>query len=71
MTILSFLQQPLSIHVPSPFQAVTAAVVRLLHWQDVHRQRNHLSQLDDRMLEDIGLTRADVDYEISKPVWRL
>ena len=71
MTILSYLQHPLSIPLPSPFQAVTAAVVRLLQWQDRHRQRKHLAELDDRMLEDIRLTRADVDYEISKPVWRL
>jgi uncharacterized protein YjiS (DUF1127 family) len=70
MTILSFLQHPLSIQVPSPFQAVTAAVVRLLYWQDMHRQRKHLSELDDRMLADIGLTRADVAYEVEKPVWR-
>ncbi len=71
MTILSLLQQPLPAHAPRPLQALTAMVGRVLSWQDVHCQRKHLAELDDRMLADIGLTRADVAYEIAKPVWRL
>lgn len=35
-----------------------------------HRERNALSAMDDRLLRDIGVTRADVDQEINKPVWR-
>jgi uncharacterized protein YjiS (DUF1127 family) len=34
------------------------------------QSRNLLSQLDDYMLKDIGLTRADVWYEAGKPFWR-
>lgn len=30
------------------------------HWNDVRRTRKALSQLSDRELEDIGLTRADI-----------
>ncbi len=34
-------------------------------------QRQNLMDLDDRMLHDIGISRADVDHEASKPFWRL
>ena len=71
MTLPSLLQRPLSFHVPSPLEAIVAAVLRLLVWQERGRQRKHLSELDDRMLEDIGLSRADVHNEITKPIWRL
>ena len=43
----------------------------LLEWEDRARQRRRLSELDDRMLEDIGLTRADVSREVEKPFWML
>jgi uncharacterized protein YjiS (DUF1127 family) len=34
------------------------------------RQRRELAALSDHSLRDIGLSRADVDVEISKPIWR-
>lgn len=34
------------------------------------RQRRALLSLDDRILKDIGLTRADVWLEARKPPWR-
>ena len=39
-------------------------------WRERSRQRHALLRLDDRMLRDIGLSRADVDCEASKPFWR-
>ena len=33
-------------------------------------QRRALAGLNDRMLADMGLTRADVEREIRKPVWQ-
>jgi uncharacterized protein YjiS (DUF1127 family) len=33
-----------------------------------HRSRVHLLELDDRMLRDMGLTRADVDAELRQPL---
>jgi|UPI00055702EB uncharacterized protein YjiS (DUF1127 family) len=34
------------------------------------RQRRDLAVLSDHSLRDIGLSRTDVDLEISKPFWR-
>jgi uncharacterized protein YjiS (DUF1127 family) len=34
------------------------------------RERSVLRALDDHMLRDVGLTRADVYREVSKPFWR-
>jgi uncharacterized protein YjiS (DUF1127 family) len=33
------------------------------------RSRTWLTELDDRMLKDIGITRADVEWEANKPFW--
>jgi len=46
------------------------SVDALLDWQERARQRHHLSELDDHMLHDIGLSRTDVELEITKPIWR-
>lgn len=40
-------------------------------WAARSRQRHDLAKLDDASLRDIGLTRSDVDHEISKPFWQL
>ena len=39
-------------------------------WQQRAQQRHHLQQLNDTMLKDIGLTRADIAAEAAKPFWR-
>lgn len=39
-------------------------------WQDRARQRRHLAELDDRLLRDIGLSRADVEAERRKLPWQ-
>lgn len=51
--------------------ALPTAILRvLLVWQDRAHQRRHLATLDDRLLRDMGLSRADVDHETSLPFWR-
>jgi uncharacterized protein YjiS (DUF1127 family) len=42
----------------------------LLDWQDRARQRHRLGEMDDHLLRDIGLSRADLEHEIEKPFWR-
>ena len=38
-------------------------------WIDRSRQRQHLAELDSRLLRDVGLTAEQVEHEISKPFW--
>ena len=40
-----------------------------LAWWGLHRQRRHLGALDDRLLEDIGCSRAEAEAEAARPVW--
>ncbi len=51
-------------------QWLVRSVDAVLDWQEQARQRNQLSELDDHMLHDIGLSRADVEFETNKPFWR-
>ena len=39
-------------------------------WAERASERRHLAELDDHMLKDIGLNRADLDQVTSKPFWR-
>ncbi len=39
-------------------------------WQERTAARHGLARLDDHVLLDIGLTRADVERERRKPFWR-
>lgn len=50
--------------------ALTAGFERLLLWQERARQRRQLSRVENHLLQDIGLTRAEVAREIKKPFWR-
>jgi len=46
------------------------AVEALATWQDRADGRHALLKLDDRMLRDIGVSRADAMREADKPFWR-
>ena len=43
---------------------------RIAAWQERARSRQVLLRLDDRSLDDIGLTRLDVRRLVNKPLWR-
>ncbi len=42
----------------------------LLLWRERAAERAHLAALDDHLLRDVGLSRADVEREASIPFWR-
>jgi uncharacterized protein YjiS (DUF1127 family) len=54
----------------TPIRLIRALLARLRYWHRRSIQRAELAALDDRMLKDIGLTRADVQREINKPFWQ-
>ena len=57
--------------VPTRRQSVVLRVFdSFLRWQDRARQRHMLAGLDDHLLKDIGLSRADAAQESAKPFWR-
>ena len=42
----------------------------LQNWAERRRTRNHLYQMPDYMLRDIGVSRAEVEVEWQKPFWK-
>ena len=40
-------------------------------WMELARQRQQLAALDDRMLKDIGISRATAQSEARRPFWDL
>ena len=63
---------------PKALRAIAGIPVRVLlkmldaylAWAEVSRQRRALLALSDDMLKDIGISRAQADFEGSKPFWR-
>lgn len=58
----------------APRLSLTGALRRLgssvAAWQERARMRRGLAAMDDRLLRDIGLTRAQAHREYDKPFWR-
>jgi len=46
------------------------SIKKIEFWMERSRQRRQLADLDDRMLEDIGYSQAEIQAEISKPFWK-
>jgi uncharacterized protein YjiS (DUF1127 family) len=42
---------------------------RLAEWWHFASSRHELEGLDDRCLQDIGMSRCTADFEASKPFW--
>jgi uncharacterized protein YjiS (DUF1127 family) len=66
MLDVSVLRQPWSLS-----RAATAAADAVYGWQERSRQRHMLAGLDDRLLRDMGVSRADVARESAKPFWQV
>jgi uncharacterized protein YjiS (DUF1127 family) len=53
---------------------VAAVVDRIFEapflWAERAAERRHLAELDDHLLRDIGLNRAEVEAASTKPFWR-
>ncbi|MGX9351545.1 DUF1127 domain-containing protein [Shimia sp. W99] len=60
MTLLSTIGRSFGISFDT--SAITKAAA-------VMRQRRALNRLDAAALKDLGLTRADVEAELKRPVW--
>jgi uncharacterized protein YjiS (DUF1127 family) len=45
------------------------ACARLLRWHELARERRALLVLNQRMLKDIGVTRAEAEREARRPFW--
>jgi uncharacterized protein YjiS (DUF1127 family) len=65
MTILR-LSLPFALFRPSALAKLPA---RLLAAEALTRSRRSLGQLDDHILRDIGLTRAEAAFESRRSVW--
>jgi uncharacterized protein YjiS (DUF1127 family) len=58
-----------------PFPVSLLAIVRsalmlVATWRDRSRVRHQLAVMSDRELHDMGVCRAEVADEISRPFWR-
>lgn len=49
---------------------IARALERLLLWQERASQRHALASLDDHLLKDLGISRAEALCEAAKPFWR-
>lgn len=60
------LAQRLWVHVQ---QMPVKMIDTLLHWQQLAAQRRMLAGMNDHLLKDIGISRADAEREARRPFW--
>lgn len=65
-TAFKVIARVLSVGIRPVWFALEAGMTGYERW----RQRQALMRLDDHLLKDIGVSRADVDTEVRKPFWR-
>jgi len=51
-------------------EGLVALFNRVHDWSERRRARNHLYQMPDYILHDIGVSRSDVETEYQKPFWQ-
>lgn len=54
----------------APFRSIRCLLDTLESWHQRSRQRTALAALDDRLLDDVGLSRDDAAREVCKPFWQ-
>ena len=54
---------------PLKYRRRPGLFARLQRMAALRRQRLDLARLDDRLLRDIGLTRAAAETEAARPAW--
>lgn len=59
-----------SLAIFSKFGGKLTATGILFRCLDRRKQRRELANLDDRLLRDIGISRAEAAREAAKPFWR-
>ena len=63
-----------SAGVRRPVHSVGNAVTRMFgalrEWRRRSKDRAQLAALNDRMLTDIGISRAEAEFLANKPFWR-
>ena len=52
-------------------KSLLATLAAISEWRKRARAREELSHLTERDARDIGLTAAQVEFEASKPFWRV
>ncbi len=56
--------------LPPLARLLVAAAMTVTHWDDRRQTRKALAKLDNRLLDDIGLTEDKRLVEAEKPFWR-
>lgn len=59
--------QMIETHVSNPFARLATWVSA---WRVRTRERADLAMMEDRDLRELGLSRAVLEFELSKPFWR-
>jgi uncharacterized protein YjiS (DUF1127 family) len=57
-------------HPSRGLEKITRSMTAVMHWIELHRQREHLDELDAHQLADLGISRAQVRKECSKWPWQ-
>lgn len=53
------------------FEAFARKIIHTINvWTSRSRERYHLGQMSNHLMQDIGLTRADVALEVNKYFWQ-
>ena len=64
-------QQPLAAYAAYFLSLPTRLADTLFAWQERIDERHRLMTMDERTLRDVGLSRADIEKETSKPFWTI